>query len=50
MSTSHGKARSCARCGILRKQVKGPNVLCTDCRYVLTEEERKMWNREPVAA
>lgn len=40
----------CARCGVAKKPGgRASSVLCPDCRYVLTEEERKVWMK-PVAA
>lgn len=40
----------CARCGIPRKVTRTEVVLCTDCRYVLSEAERALWSEKKAVA
>lgn len=33
----------CIRCGQLRSYTRKSTTLCQDCRYVMSENERKAW-------
>lgn len=42
-SKDYTKIMKCARCGCLRRVTRPEKVLCVDCRYVLSENERELW-------
>lgn len=44
---SKNPQKPCARCGVVAER-RRTTALCQDCNYVLSKEERAMWNIQPV--